>query len=266
MGMLFSVATVLAVIAPPQTPPGTWQWNRDTPICALRQQVYNGSAAIEVKRTPANDQTELLVTLPRGSKIGHGRFGDGKIVLQPSDTAVAGPIGLGAWSARDSRSQLAVTIYDPAFLQNLAKATKLQISESKVGSFDLPVTSAADAVDALRVCEDNKMRAWGLDPRAWRALQARPLPLGDPRNRFKADDYPQAALAQHLEDDAISRLDVSPDGVVTDCAQLNAASYRGFEQAACRVLKRARFRPARDANGRPVSAPIIYDIVFRLPY
>lgn len=161
MEILFSVATVLAVIAPPQAPPGGWQWNQDTPICALRQQISNGDAAIEVKRTPANDQTELLVTLPRGSKNGEGRFGDGKIVLQPGDRAVAGPIGLGAWSARGGKLQLAVTIYDPAFVQNLAKATKLEISESKIGSFDLPITSAANAVDALRVCEDSKMRSRG---------------------------------------------------------------------------------------------------------
>jgi TonB family protein len=260
MTVLLSVAVALA--AAPGAPSG-WEWDQEAPICVLRQQVPTQSASIEVRRTPGNDETVVRLVLPVGSKIGGGTFRDGEVTLEPGGRSVAGVV---AFRGRDGRPQLQATTPDPTFIQHLASATMLEISQRRIGSVQLPIASAADALDALQHCEDSKMLSWGVDPRAWRALQARPQPYDDPRNRFTADDYPRDAVAQHIEADAITRVDVSAGGDVIGCKQLNAGSYRGFEQAACRVMKRARFRPARDANGQSVSAPIMYDVVFRLPF
>jgi TonB family protein len=264
MVMLLPLVAAVAATTVPE-PPSGWEWDEETTICALRQKPSPGSATIEMKRTPGNEQTELLITLPPKTKIRDGRFQDGNVTLQPGGVSVTGPAGMSTWRNAHGGPRLYASIYDPSFMMKLKNAADVQISEPKAGSFEFAMTSASDVVGALQTCEDSKMRAWGIDPQSWRALRERPQPLGDPRNGFTGDDYPREALAQHVEDDAIIRLDVSPEGTVTGCTQLNAGSYRGFEQAACRVLERGRFEPARDSNGQPVSAPIVYDIVFKLP-
>jgi TonB family protein len=108
------------------------------------------------------------------------------------------------------------------------------------------------------------MREWGIDPRAWRNLQSRPLPTEHVKERFHELDYPADALAANVEADAVIRLDVAPDGSVTNCGMVNAGVPKSFEVASCNVLKSAKFKPATDARGKPVSAPIVYDVRFRI--
>jgi protein TonB len=108
------------------------------------------------------------------------------------------------------------------------------------------------------------MRNWGFDPISWRALKMRPFPLKPVRDRVSALDYPGEALVHGIEVDAIIRLDVAPNGRVSQCKELNPGAYRGFENAACDVLKGARFKPALDSSGNPVPAPVIYDVRFRI--
>ena len=108
------------------------------------------------------------------------------------------------------------------------------------------------------------MSTWGIDPVAWRALRSRPIPLAPVRDRFSELDYPEEALRAHIEFDAIIRLDVGPNGIVQQCRGLNSGTYKGFETASCAILKRAQFRPAFDAVGNAVSAPIVFDVVFRI--
>jgi len=77
-------------------------------------------------------------------------------------------------------------------------------------------------------------------------------------------DYPADALAQGIEADAVTRLDVGPDGRVISCKAVNSANYKGFADVACRILKGAKFRPALDGMGNPVSAPYLFDVRFRI--
>jgi hypothetical protein len=74
-----------------------------------------------------------------------------------------------------------------------------------------------------------------------------------------------------VQADSIIRLDIAPDGRVSGCSALNRttkaedlALFNAFESVSCRVLKGATFRPATDQAGKPVSAPIVYDVKYRL--
>jgi hypothetical protein len=62
-----AVALVLvsqsAVAAP--TNPQVWAWDMTVPTCALKHQGSPREATITIERTPGNDQTELMITLPR---------------------------------------------------------------------------------------------------------------------------------------------------------------------------------------------------------
>ena len=81
--------------------------------------------------------------------------------------------------------------------------------------------------------------------------QARPLPIGSPADWLSPDDYPIAALRNDMEGVTIFRLAVGADGRPTACDVTGSSGFDVLDQAACeRLMKNARFTPARDAAGR----------------
>ena len=76
---------------------------------------------------------------------------------------------------------------------------------------------------------------------------------GDVRNMFSADDYPAAAQRDGAEGRTRARLDIGADGRVTGCTIVQSAGHRSLDDVTCRILRRARFTPARDSNGNATS-------------
>ena len=70
---------------------------------------------------------------------------------------------------------------------------------------------------------------------------------------FTPADYPAGALQPDANSNVGFRLDISPDGRVTNCTITVRSVSPALDQATCHVLmERARYRPARDVDGRPV--------------
>ena len=79
-------------------------------------------------------------------------------------------------------------------------------------------------------------------------------------------DYPRAS-AVSLEEGAVGiRVEVSAAGVPTGCHVASSSGYRRLDEAACRLfLRRARFDPARDADGQAIASTHFQRIVWRIP-
>jgi hypothetical protein len=235
-----------------------WAWDPKMPICSLKQQSYPNGETIEIERTPGSEETELEITLPRGTKLREGNFIDATVTTD-SGPRFAADIAIGV--NRSGHIALYVDSTDPAFIDHLSRTSTLEVAHPKIGSVKVPIHVAPAIVATLRECENNTMTEWGIDPVTWRSLEARPLPLNHVRDRFSALDYP---LAANVEADAIIRLDIAPDGSVSACRAVGPALLHSFETASCEVLKGAKFRPAVDSSGKPVSAPVVYDVRFRI--
>jgi protein TonB len=68
------------------------------------------------------------------------------------------------------------------------------------------------------------------------------------------DDYPPSAAAAGQEGRTGFRLDIGPDGRVTNCTVTSSSGSSVLDQATCRIMRsRARFTPAHDSNGNPVA-------------
>jgi TonB family protein len=255
----FAISFLVMAQAVPTASIGDWQWDTNAPICTLRQELP-ASEALEISRTPANEETQLKVTIPARPGVREGQFHDVAIDVPPAGKS----LGDGTITKDGKKLRIYAVTADPSFIQNFASASVLAVPSGTSEPAHIGVRSARAAVQALRECEDRKMQAWGIDSAAWRSLKSRPIPLAPVRDRFSALDYPPDALRAGIEFDAIIRLDVAADGRVQECRGLNPGSYKGFEAASCEVLKGAHFRPALDASGNPVSAPILFDVVFRI--
>lgn len=71
---------------------------------------------------------------------------------------------------------------------------------------------------------------------------------------FSNDDYPASALRNEEQGTTAVRLTIGPDGRVSDCAITSSSGSSALDNATCNILRRrARFTPAKDQAGNPIS-------------
>jgi len=239
-----------------------WRWDRESSGCGLLQAINSRGDIIGLGGTPGNAYTAVTIKDHAGGKIpartlsgGFVSFGAGESV--EADVSVS----------RDAAGFRSIVASSPDrdAMAKISRASTVEISHPKLGTVKAVVRSAAAAVDAIIKCEDLKMREWGMDPTAWRALKSKPVPLKPLWELLSPYDYPQLAAAYRVEGKVIIRLDVSSDGRVTGCKPLNSLRYKGFEDSVCSVFRKsARFRPATGPDGNAVSAPHVLTVNFVL--
>jgi periplasmic protein TonB len=109
-------------------------------------------------------------------------------------------------------------------------------------------------------------------------LEPQPRPEPEPRRiepaRARANlasyvsdsDYPASAIRAEQQGTTRFRLSVAPNGKVADCIVTSSSGSPTLDSATCRLMKsRARFIPAKDGDGRPVSDTATSAIRWVLP-
>lgn len=100
-------------------------------------------------------------------------------------------------------------------------------------------------------------------PPAPRQTQPRSL-TGSLQGLISSDDYPPSAQDNNETGTVNVELTVGPSGRVTGCSASGSASST-LRTTTCRLLTaRARYSPAQDANGNPISATTSATITWRL--
>lgn len=83
---------------------------------------------------------------------------------------------------------------------------------------------------------------------------------------FSTDDYPQSAIRNEEQGTTAVRLSVGPDGRVADCSVTQSSGSSALDGATCNILRRrARFTPAKDQAGNPISDTYNQRIRWELP-
>jgi TonB family protein len=77
------------------------------------------------------------------------------------------------------------------------------------------------------------------------------------------EDYPPAARKQGKQGRVVASVVIDPTGAVLE-VQLTEESYPEFNQLVEARLRKARFRPGRDQNDRPIAVRMSIPIVFEL--
>lgn len=98
------------------------------------------------------------------------------------------------------------------------------------------------------------------------AAQDRPKPRNNPGEWIVTDDYPPAALRTRAEGTLSIKLEVDDNGHPTKCEITSSSDVPELDDVACaRVLERARFMPATDKRGRPISGIYSATVRFQMP-
>ena len=99
-------------------------------------------------------------------------------------------------------------------------------------------------------------------PRVSQAAKAK----GNLPSLFSTDDYPPSALRNEEQGTTAVRLTVGTDGRVAACAVTSSSGSTALDNATCNILKRrARYSPAKDQAGNPISDTDTARIRWQLP-
>lgn len=237
-----------------------WHWVRDTPMCSLRQAYSPGGQVIMLSGTPANANSIYIggvePLLAQSKELNRGKFKffpGGELEAEISIIEAKG------------RRDISASSEDPEFLNKFGGASAIELSHKELGAIRVPLRSAAAAVEAVQRCEDSKMRDWGIDPVAWRALKVRPSPLTKWKDLIQPADYPVDALLSGSQGYMILRFQIGADGTVRDCQRLIRGQPVQQRVRLCSKLKKAaRFKPAVASNGESVASPYVLVVKFVL--
>ena len=83
---------------------------------------------------------------------------------------------------------------------------------------------------------------------------------------FSTDDYPQSALRNEEQGTTAVSLTIGPNGRVSACNVTSSSGSNSLDNTTCSILtRRARFTPAKDQNGQPISDSQTARIRWQLP-
>jgi protein TonB len=69
---------------------------------------------------------------------------------------------------------------------------------------------------------------------------------------YSFEDYPESALRKGEQGMVVIGFTIDVTGRLTNCHVIRSSKYRDLDNVPCRVLaKRARFKPASNAEGQP---------------
>jgi protein TonB len=79
-------------------------------------------------------------------------------------------------------------------------------------------------------------------------------------------DYPPSAIRAEEQGTTGFRLEIGPNGRVTECTVTSSSGSSALDQATCRLMRsRAKFTPARDSSGNPTGDTTSARITWKLP-
>ncbi|MDB5719480.1 MAG: hypothetical protein JWP15_98 [Alphaproteobacteria bacterium] len=250
LGGLAPAAPRPAVAAP------SWQADWGDNVCSLIRAAEDPNAIIlRIDSVPGTDLISVNLQHKKWAWASEGQAADVALALDPGGVVPA----KAAYSPNplDRHPALTLQVTGRFFLGQLAAARSLTVTQHgrPLASFTLPL--AAQAVSSLRACQRDALTSWGIDADAWFKLRSAPVAKQDLASLIGIDDYPSKALNGGVSGRVVIRLSVDATGTPTGCVA-TMSSDSSFDRDTCALfMKRARFRPALDAEGRPVAAPLV---------
>jgi periplasmic protein TonB len=91
------------------------------------------------------------------------------------------------------------------------------------------------------------------------------IPKGSPGSWVTNDDYPPSAKRNEEQGTTGFRLEIGTDGRVTNCSVISSSGSSTLDSTACNLLtRRAKFKPAMDSDGNPMSGSYAGRFTWRL--
>lgn len=154
----------------------------------------------------------------------------------------------------------------PITAEDEAATTYVEFGSPLVRPVRLMTGSLKAPFDALRTCLDSLVTHWGVDPEKLKNQSSPLAPVGSPGKWLTNSDYPHNMAAKRMSGIVNFRLIVDESGAPVSCHVQQSTDPEGFDKTVCNaMMRRARFTPARDAEGNPMRSYYLNRARFEVP-
>lgn len=246
--------------------PARWHLDGATNRCVLTRRLEGSpvAATFILRTVPGSGRYDIILAAPdlpgdlrRTNRPAVLKFGAAGTPLRSTAAEVDLPGRLG--------EGVAFGPFVGALGSEFGRAASLDIADPQgrpLGSWTIPV--AARAAEALAACEAEKLVDWGADPAGFEPGARGPRPSGDSSSWFSLRDFGLSTATQSAGFTAVFRLAVDTEGRASNCELIESAGNVDLT-GACRALTgRARYEPARDAQGNAIRSIAVYVADYRM--
>lgn len=253
-------AALLGQAASSQSPfrPGGWQVDWGDRLCSLVRHPMGDQPTLVLRTIPGSRLWELTFIRRTWPNNLRGANPTVLVSLRPGEPEFQGQASTGTTPLGASISVQGLRL---SFVERFAQAETISFG-SGGQVYHIPIPQARQAVAAMRACEDDAMRQWGIDTAAF--WQVSVPATGNMADFFHDTDYPWESIRSNGNGLTVVRVDIGADGRVVACDPVAGTNNPAFDNRACIILRnRATFSPARDANGTAIRSQLVVQIRWR---
>jgi TonB family protein len=219
----------------PLQPSGRWTVNYQQNGCLLSRRFgpEAGSVTLGFEPSMAVAEGRLLLVVPAPEKRPN-RTGKARIELAPSGMVLAadfssGPIGPGRGI---------VLWLEPGSVAGLTDARTITVTAGDEPPVVLRTGGMTGALKAIRTCQDDLLRSWGVDPADMIKEEDRPAVA----TWFGVNSYPSSAVRAGAQGRVVSLITIGDDGKPTGCRIVITSGSSDLDKATCSIARQnARF-------------------------
>jgi hypothetical protein len=236
----------------PRVPPGAWAIDYAKEYCVLSRDGLSGEVGVAFRTRPLSDEHDLLFY-----KFSNGRQ---EASLKGRLHGANGTAGPDRWVLLERSSGQRKTVLETTITaEELAEAfaTGLVHLTAETGvDVQAHLPSIDKARDALRACEEDLAKRWGVDPQEMRTWAKPAKAKSDLRELFWGKDPSRYGMLQSHHVRAMITVDES--GRALSCTIIEKSRVAWVNKQICDILlKEGQFEPARDAAGKPVRGKVV---------
>lgn len=249
-----------------------WKIHSTGDFCRLWRSFGTGKQAITVVLDNFDNDEDFRITLAGRPMLAAKR--DGSVQLRFGDALPEQSLAFDsgtfarkpAWIVKTAiriRPDPDGTDLRPITAEDEASVAAIRIGAPLRQPARLDTGPMGEAFALMRDCTEEMIAGWGIDVARHRHLSRPATPVGSPGQWMRGTDYPMSMIRKMQSGIVRFRLMVGEDGAPTACHIQLSTNPEGFDAAVCDALmKRARFKPALDADGKPLPSYYRNSVMF----
>jgi hypothetical protein len=247
------LAACSADASKPLAPIGPWRVASEAEgICSIARDYGAADNPVTVAFRLVPGQPDVGASL-RARDNGRGpRRGKAVLILNSGERSAGAFTSAKVPGVEKKLTELTI---DRSTLDGLRHASVLILNAE--GSTRIAIGGGAAALAALDRCQAKQLASLGVDP----ALLARNAPVPTPLNKGPAAWISGVDMFEGIENPPQGRvvmlLEIGRDGLVTSCRAIASDAPVLARQGCAMMVKYGRYKPARNARGKPIESASI---------
>jgi hypothetical protein len=236
----------------PKVPPDKWAIDYAKEYCVLSRDGQPAEIGIAFRTRPLSIEHDLLFYKLPGTRKEASFKGR---VHRADGTAGEDRWALLERSAGRSKTVLETTITSDELAQTVTTGSVRFTGDLGI-DVQAPLPNISKALDALRACEEDLAKRWGVEPKEIGTWAKPATATSDLRELFWGKDPSKYGVLQSHHVRAVLVIDES--GRAVNCTIIEKSRVAWVNKHICDTLVReGQFEPARDQNGKPVRGKLV---------